>query len=72
MFASDAFHPSSLLTLGGAAVVGRSDTRGSIQVGKSADIIVLDRNIFQIPTAEIGATEVLRTVFEGRTVYERA
>ncbi|TDD87746.1 amidohydrolase [Saccharopolyspora karakumensis] len=58
-----------LLTLGGAQVVGRAQLRGSISPGKSADLIVLDRNIFEIPTDQIGTTRVLRTVFEGRTVF---
>lgn len=58
-----------LLTLGGAKVVGRERTQGSITVGKSADLIVLDRNIIEVPADEVGATTVLRTIFEGRTVY---
>jgi predicted amidohydrolase YtcJ len=58
-----------LLTLGGARVIGSDHQRGSITVGKSADFIVLDRNLFDVPTDEIGGTTVLRTVFEGRTVY---
>lgn len=58
-----------LLTLGGARVVGRDDRSGSVEPGKSADLIVLDRNLFDIPTDEIGAAIVVRTIFEGQTVY---
>ncbi|MDR7304079.1 amidohydrolase [Haloactinomyces albus] len=58
-----------LMTLGGARVIGRANRQGSVQVGKSADLIVLDRNIFEVPADEIGETRVLRTLFEGRTVY---
>ncbi|UOT03258.1 amidohydrolase [Rhodococcus opacus] len=58
-----------MLTLGGAKVVGRDRSQGSITVGKSADLIVLDRNILDVPTDEVGGTEVLTTIFEGRTVY---
>lgn len=58
-----------LLTLDGAKVVGQAHRRGSISPGKSGDLIVLDRNIFKVPTDEISATRVLRTVFEGRTVF---
>ncbi|UOT03270.1 amidohydrolase [Rhodococcus opacus] len=58
-----------LLTIGGARVVGRDHHRGSITAGKSADLIVLDRDLFEIPVDEVGGTQVLRTVFEGRTVY---
>ncbi|MBY6412843.1 amidohydrolase [Rhodococcus sp. BP-252] len=59
-----------LLTIEGARVVGRAETRGSITPGKSADMIVLDRPIFDIPITEVGDTRVLRTVFEGTTVYD--
>ncbi|MBN1664462.1 MAG: amidohydrolase [Deltaproteobacteria bacterium] len=42
---------------------------GSLTVGKSADLIVLDRNLFAIPPAEISRTRVLLTIFEGRPVF---
>ena len=57
------------LTINGAFAVGREASSGSLQEGKYADFIVLDRNLFDIPTADISETSVLRTVFEGRTVY---
>ena len=34
-------------------------------------MIVLDRNLFEIPVDEIADTKVLTTYFEGRPVYER-
>jgi predicted amidohydrolase YtcJ len=42
---------------------------GSIEVGKLADLIVLDRNLFQVPVAEIHTVRVLRTLLAGRTVW---
>jgi predicted amidohydrolase YtcJ len=42
---------------------------GSIEVGKYADMIILNHNLFEIPATEIHKTEVLRTVFKGKTVY---
>jgi len=46
---------------------------GSIEPGKKADLIVLDRNIVELAgqgeAAGIGATRVLLTLFEGREVY---
>ncbi len=42
---------------------------GSIEVGKAADIVVLERNLFDIPAKEIGKVKVLLTLLEGREVY---
>ncbi len=44
---------------------------GSIEVGKLADLIVLDRNLFEIPVAEIHTARVLRTLLQGKTVFEQ-
>jgi predicted amidohydrolase YtcJ len=43
---------------------------GSLEVGKLADLIVLDRNVLKIPAEEIAAVQVLQTVVGGRVVYE--
>ena len=60
-------------TLGGAEALGGSyaEEFGSIEVGKSADFIVLDQNLLEIPTSEIHTTGVEKTVFRGEVVYER-
>jgi predicted amidohydrolase YtcJ len=42
---------------------------GSVEVGKLADLIVLDRNLFETPVAEIHNARVLRTLLEGKTVW---
>jgi len=44
---------------------------GSIEVGKLADLIVLDRNLFEVPVARIHAVRVERTLLEGKTVFQR-
>ena len=56
-------------TLDGARSIGREREIGSIAVGKSADFIVLDRDVLSVPPGEIGATRVLATWFMGRPVY---
>ncbi len=43
---------------------------GSLEVGKLADLIVLDRNALQIPAEQIADIKVLRTVVGGHVVYE--
>ncbi|WP_415831772.1 amidohydrolase family protein [Kerstersia similis] len=58
-----------IFTQAGAKAIGREEQTGTLEVGKSADIIVLDRDLFTIPTADISNTEVLLTVFQGRPVH---
>ena len=53
-----------------AAFVNHLDTTtGSIEVGKRADLIVLNQNLFEIPAEAISDTEVLLTLFGGEPVY---
>ena len=47
------------------------DKIGSIEVGKLADIVVLDRNLFKIPKHEIHSVKVNQTIFNGKIVYEK-
>jgi len=57
-------------TLGAAFAGRREKTEGSLEAGKLADFIVLDRDLFKIEPSEIGDTEVLLTVVGGKVVYE--
>ncbi|HKA13744.1 MAG TPA: amidohydrolase [Myxococcota bacterium] len=59
-------------TIGGAWAAFREREVGSIEVGKRADLALLERNLFEIPAHEISETRVLRTWFEGREVYRAA
>jgi len=43
---------------------------GSLEAGKSADLIVLSQNLFDIPASKINQTKVLLTLFEGRTIFK--
>jgi predicted amidohydrolase YtcJ len=53
-----------------AAYTNRLDkTTGSLEPGKNADLIVLDRNLFDIAPTAIAKTRVLVTLFEGRAVH---
>jgi predicted amidohydrolase YtcJ len=42
---------------------------GSVEAGKLADLIVLDRDPFTHPAAEIARTTVLATYVQGEAVY---
>lgn len=56
-------------TINSAHALFVEDTTGSLEVGKKADFIVLDKNIFQVPSAEIHTADVLWTMLEGKEVY---
>ena len=57
-------------TINGAYQMGLENQQGSIEVGKRADFVVLDRNLFELTDAEINEAKVTMTIFDGRTVYE--
>ena len=56
-----------------AAYANRQEREtGSIEVGKLADLVVLERNLFEVEPREIHAVRVVRTIVEGETVFEEA
>ncbi|MGH7561998.1 MAG: amidohydrolase [Gemmatimonadales bacterium] len=56
-------------TASNAFAVFAEQRRGMLRPGYLADFVVLDRDIFRIPPAEIGAARVRATVIGGRLVY---
>lgn len=60
------------ITINAAYELHQDDTTGSLDVGKFADLIVLDRNPLKVPGEEIANTQVLETVVGGNSVYESA
>ncbi|MBM4258489.1 MAG: amidohydrolase family protein [Deltaproteobacteria bacterium] len=59
-----------IFTVAGAYALRRDHVTGSLRVGKSADVIVLDRNLFTIDLHAIANTVVEMTLFAGRVVYQ--
>lgn len=57
------------ITLNSSHELRQEALTGSLEVGKLADMIVLDRNPMSIPAEDIANVRVLRTVVGGRTVY---
>jgi predicted amidohydrolase YtcJ len=58
-------------TINGAWLMHREKEIGSIEVGKAADIVVLDRDLFTTPPREIGQVRVDLTLLDGEVVYQR-
>ena len=56
-------------TIRGAYLDFTEKETGSIEVGKAADLVVLDRNLFEIPPSQIHDVKVLWTLLEGKEVY---
>jgi len=56
-------------TVNGAWAEFAEAEKGTIEAGKLADLVVLDRNIFAIPPEEIGQVKVRLTIFDGRIIY---
>ena len=56
-----------------AAYAAKEETlKGSLAVGKLADITVLSKNIMTVPEAEIPATDVVYTIVGGKVAYRGA
>jgi predicted amidohydrolase YtcJ len=58
-------------TIDAAYQLHMEDQIGSIEVGKKADLVILDRNIFEIDSYTIHQAQVLTTVMDGNIVFER-
>ena len=56
-------------TINAAFSMRQEEWTGSLEVGKAADLVVLDRDITKINTSKIDRTKVLLTMLEGRETY---
>jgi predicted amidohydrolase YtcJ len=58
-------------TYGSAYLVSREHEMGTLEDGKFADVVVLDRNLFKVDPWDILKTQVLLTIMDGNIVYEK-
>jgi predicted amidohydrolase YtcJ len=57
------------ITMGSSYELHQDEKTGSLEPGKLADLVILDRNVLEIPAEEIAQVKVLETIVGGRTVY---
>jgi len=60
------------ITMNSSYELHQDTQTGSLEVGKLADFIILDRNVLEIPAEQIADVKVLTTVVGGRVVYQAA
>ena len=58
------------MTIWGAYFNFEENEKGSIEIGKSADFIVINQNIMEIDADKIPKTKVLKTFLDGKLVYQ--
>ncbi|CAN7298731.1 amidohydrolase family protein [Rhizobium sp. LjRoot30] len=58
------------MTINPARLLHQDKTTGSLEVGKFADLVVIDRDILSIRTDEIAKAKVMATLLQGRPVYD--
>jgi len=56
-------------TINAAYIMHQDNITGSIEAGKFADLIILDKNLYDIPPNEISEVRVMETIIEGKTVF---
>jgi predicted amidohydrolase YtcJ len=59
------------ITLGAAYQYFEEDEKGSITVGKRADLVILEGNPLTIPTSDLGEVTVLETFARGKSIFQR-
>lgn len=58
-------------TVGGAWINHLEEVTGSVEIGKCADLVVLDRDLFAVPADLLADASVDMTFVDGQCVYER-
>lgn len=59
------------MTINPARLLNQDKTTGSLEVGKFADIVVIDRDITEVKTGDIERSKVVATLLQGKPVFDR-
>lgn len=60
-----------LYTINNAFITHEEKSKGSLELGKLGDLIVIDRDVLTCPATDVAKTQVLLTVVGGKVVHER-
>lgn len=60
-----------MMTINGAYLTEEDDIKGSIEAGKLADLVILDRTLGKISDEDIKHIQVEKTIIDGKIVYEK-
>ncbi len=60
-----------LYTINNAYITHEEKKKGSLEVGKLGDLILIDRDVLTCPVKDVAGTQVLMTVVGGKVVWER-
>ena len=58
------------VTIKGAYQYFEEDTKGSIEPGKRADLVIIDKDVLSIDKEEIENIKVLETIKDGNTIFK--
>lgn len=59
-------------TIGGAHAIGLASQRGSLEAGKVADLVQIDRNPLDVDAVDLRDTRVERTMLAGQWIYQHS
>jgi predicted amidohydrolase YtcJ len=59
------------MTINVAAQYDEADSKGSLKVGKRADLVILDKNPLKVGSLEIKDIKVTETIKDGQTIYKK-
>jgi hypothetical protein len=58
------------ITINAAYQYFEEDTKGSLEPGKLADLVILDKNPLKVETIDIKDIKVIETIKEGNSIYK--
>ena len=58
------------VTYNGAYQCFEENIKGSLEVGKLADLVILDKNPLKVPVEELKSIKIIETIKEGNTIFK--